>query len=82
MRQEKFVYISSLAAYGPADNQPGKTITEDFIPKPVTEYGRVNWPQERYLKEKTQLPYIIIRPTAVYGPKVKGISQCFSDGNE
>ena len=73
----KFVYISSLAAYGPADHQPGKTITEDSIPKPVTEYGRSKLAAERYLKEKTQLPYIIIRPTAVYGPKDKEFLSVF-----
>lgn len=74
---KKFVYISSLAAFGPADHLPNKTITEDSVPKPVTEYGRSKLAAEQYLKEKTQLPYIIIRPTAVYGPKDKEFLSVF-----
>ena len=67
----KFVFISSLAAYGPADDLIDHIVTEDSTPKPVTAYGKSKLEAETYLKSRTSLPYVIIRPTAVYGPKDK-----------
>jgi nucleoside-diphosphate-sugar epimerase len=66
---KKFVYISSLAAYGPADNQPNNMVGQDSIPQPVTNYGESKLAGENIIKKYTSLPYHIIRPTAVYGPR-------------
>lgn len=68
----KFVFISSLAALGPL-NTPDATITEEIAPAPVTAYGRSKLLAERNLQELTKLPLIILRPTAVYGPREKDI---------
>lgn len=68
---KKFVFISSLAAFGPADDLPNHMVTEDTIPNPVTAYGKSKLEAETFLKSRINLPYIIIRPTAVYGPKDK-----------
>ena len=67
----KFVFISSLAALGPsADGQPVK---EDAIPRPLTWYGKSKLLAENYLREISNLPFIVLRPTAVYGPREKDL---------
>ncbi len=67
----KFVFMSSLAAYGPADQQQEDEVREDLVPHPVTTYGRSKLAAERHLKEQENFPYLIFRPTAVYGPREK-----------
>lgn len=66
---KKFVFVSSLAAYGPADNQPSDIVNHHSQPSPVTTYGESKLAGEKILKSYTDLPYHIIRPTAVYGPR-------------
>jgi nucleoside-diphosphate-sugar epimerase len=71
---KKFVFISSLAALGPA--LPGQAvITESQLPKPVTTYGRSKMIAESHLRvfEMAGLPLVVLRPTAVYGPRDKDI---------
>lgn len=63
----KFVFISSLAAVGPSLN--GNPITEHDPAKPVTPYGKSKLLAELYLSTLYALPVIILRPTAVYGPR-------------
>ena len=69
----KFTFISSLAAYGPAEYTSAGLVTEDSEPHPVTNYGRSKLQAERYLKSKGEINYSIIRPTAVYGPREKDL---------
>ncbi len=69
----KFIYISSLAAFGPA--KKNKLISENSIPKPITEYGKSKLAAEQYIIKKSKIPYIIFRPTAVYGPGDKDFLQ-------
>lgn len=66
---KKVIYTSSLAAYGPADLQAGDRVELDSPPHPVTNYGRSKLAGETYLMEQADVPYLIIRPTAVYGPR-------------
>jgi nucleoside-diphosphate-sugar epimerase len=68
---EKFVYMSSLAAYGPGATQDPIRCTDE--PKPVTSYGKSKLESENYLRSLKDFPYIIVRPTAVYGPRDKDI---------
>jgi len=65
----KFVFMSSLASYGPADLQPDDLVLDRHSPQPITTYGRSKRAAEDYLFSKPSFPYIIFRPTAVYGPK-------------
>jgi nucleoside-diphosphate-sugar epimerase len=66
---EKFVMISSLAAFGPADNKEEDLVTRQSQPQPVTVYGRSKLRGEQLLRQHEGFPYSIIRPTAVYGPR-------------
>ena len=68
---KKFVFISSLAATGPLSTEDGK-ITEATVPKPVTDYGRSKLLAESYLAD-VGIPFIVLRPTAVYGPRDKNM---------
>ena len=70
---KKFLFISSLAAVGPGDNKSPNPIHLNSTPKPVTSYGKSKLEAEKYIVEKGEIPYIIIRPTAVYGPGEKDI---------
>ncbi|WP_345955614.1 NAD-dependent epimerase/dehydratase family protein [Mucilaginibacter sp. PAMB04168] len=71
-RIKKFVFISSLAAMGPIATVEG-IITEQNEQLPVTAYGHSKRRAEEELKKFTSLNYVILRPTAVYGPRDKDI---------
>lgn len=70
---EKFVFVSSLAALGPIAYDDPQYIKADHSAVPVTAYGKSKLLGERYLKEIPGLPLVIVRPTAVYGPREKDI---------
>ena len=71
----KFVYISSLSIFGAIrEQQPYEEIRESDNPQPNTEYGKSKLEAERWLKNgletsSTGFPYVILRPTGVYGPR-------------
>lgn len=68
---EKFIYISSLAAYGPGDENTLKPIKDSDTPKPISLYGESKLKAEKYIKSLDDFPYLIFRPTGVYGPREK-----------
>ncbi|MGN7888627.1 NAD-dependent epimerase/dehydratase family protein [Dyadobacter sp. 22481] len=74
---KRFVFLSSLAALGPAVYNAAQPITEETLPVPVTDYGRSKLLAEQYLKTVIGLPLSIIRPTAVYGPGEKDLFVLF-----
>ncbi len=66
---KKFVYLSSLSIFGAIrEQQPYEEIRETDTPQPNTAYGRSKLEAEQWL-EKQSLPYVILRPTGVYGPR-------------
>lgn len=68
----RFVFISSLSIMGAIrEQQPYKEITERDIPQPNTAYGESKLAAEKYLSTLTanSFPYVILRPTGVYGPR-------------
>lgn len=67
----KFIYVSSIAAVGPGSSISFKKISEDDIPHPVTHYGKSKLYAENHIRSKEDLPWIIVRPTAVYGEHEK-----------
>lgn len=80
---QKIIFVSSLAALGPL-TKTGELINENTLPAPVTAYGKSKLSAEQHL-EKTGLPVIILRPTAVYGSRDKDIFiilKTFSKGFE
>jgi nucleoside-diphosphate-sugar epimerase len=78
---EKFIFVSSLAAIGPVDNLSA-VIGTNQSPKPVTSYGISKLNAELSLSKLTKLPLIVIRPTAVYGPREKDIFILFESLNK
>lgn len=69
---EKFVYVSSLSVLGPVrEDRPYMEITDKDMPQPNTAYGKSKLESERYLESLDGFPYIILRPTGVYGPREK-----------
>lgn len=67
----KFVYISSLAAYGPGNENTMLPIKDTDTPSPVSLYGKSKLKAEKYIKSQSNIPYVILRPTGVYGPREK-----------
>ena len=69
----RFVYMSSLSIFGAIrEQQPYMEIKEDDFPKPNTAYGRSKLAAERFLDSiGNDFPYIVLRPTGVYGPREK-----------
>ena len=73
MPLKRFVFISSLSIFGAIkEQQPYEEIKEADTPQPNTEYGRSKLAAEQYLESVgSRVPYIILRPTGVYGPREK-----------
>ncbi len=69
----KFVYLSSLSVFGAIrEQQPYSPITDADTPQPNTHYGKSKLLAEQFLDTvKERLPFIILRPTGVYGPREK-----------
>lgn len=65
---EKFLYMSSLSAVGPKDEKHYSAYTEQLIPTPNTKYGASKLKAEMELT-MSGMPYIIFRPTGIYGPR-------------
>ena len=73
MSLKRFVFVSSLSIFGAIkEQQPYDEIRETDTPRPNTEYGRSKLAAEKYLESLgSRVPYIILRPTGVYGPREK-----------
>jgi dihydroflavonol-4-reductase len=75
-RLQKFIYVSSQAAAGPSRN--GSNKRELDLCEPVSFYGRSKrMGEESVLAHAHELPAIILRPSAVYGPRDKDIFALF-----
>jgi len=65
----RFVYLSSLSAFGPAsdiDHLP----SEEDPPHPVSHYGRSKLKgEEAVMRYSSDIPVCILRPSVVYGPR-------------
>jgi len=67
---KRFVYISSLSIMGAIrEQQPYQDIREDDEAMPNTAYGKSKLDAEQWLDTVKDLPYVILRPTGVYGPR-------------
>lgn len=68
---KRFVFLSSLSVFGAVcERQPYRDINENDVPRPNTAYGRSKLEAEQYLESiGNDFPYIILRPTGVYGPR-------------
>jgi len=86
----RFVFVSSMAAAGPTE--PGRPLRGDEPARPVTAYGRSKLAAEEVVR-RSRLPWTIVRPPAVYGPRDRallpvfklarrGIGAVFGDGEQ
>ena len=80
MVPRRFVFVSSLSIFGAIREKPVRKATSDNpwvyapigkgdIPQPNTAYGESKWKAEQFLQTLTDFPYVILRPTGVYGPR-------------
>ena len=69
MPLRRFVYISSLSIMGAIrEEQPYQEIRESDEAQPNTAYGLSKLKAEQWLDTQS-IPYVILRPTGVYGPR-------------
>lgn len=68
MLPQKFLYMSSLSALGDADYLGYEPITAATPARPNTRYGLSKIKAETWLETNPAIPWIIFRPTGVYGP--------------
>lgn len=64
-----FIFISTLGAIGAGDEVNYTPLQNDCTPTPNTAYGKSKLKAENYLKRLPGFPYVILRPTGVYGPR-------------
>ena len=64
----RFLYMSSLSALGPGDEKGYAKMNGSMIPNPNTRYGTSKIKAETLLDISSWLPWIVFRPTGVYGP--------------
>ena len=75
-RLKKFIYLSSQAAAGPC-RSGGKKKESDPC-EPVSPYGKSKLLGEQLaLSHSHEIPLLILRPCAVYGPRDKGFYALF-----
>ena len=70
----RFVFVSSLSVFGAVrEEQPYKPILLSDEARPNTAYGESKWASEEFLRTLPvdRFPYVILRPTGVYGPREK-----------
>ncbi len=70
---KKFIFISSQAAMGPSASEQPRKLTDKEAP--VSDYGISKLAAEDEIKKlfKNKIPYTILRPASVYGPRDKDI---------
>ena len=89
-KASRFVYVSSMAAGGPA--QAGHPLTGREPARPVTAYGRSKLAGEAAVAA-ANVPWVVVRPPTVYGPRDRevlkvfrmarlGIAPVFGDGTQ
>src|SRR5581483_5053988 len=75
-RPKRLIYVSSLAAAGPA--MDGVPVRVRDAPRPITAYGRSKlMGEEVCLAAASEMEVVILRPPAVYGPGDRDLFRCF-----
>lgn len=67
-KPQKFLLMSSLSSYGPVNEYSFRPIRLDDEQQPDSVYGKSKLQAELFVKAQTYFPYVILRPTGVYGP--------------
>lgn len=69
VKLSKFLFMSSMGAVGPGNAFTGAPLMITDEPNPISEYGRSKWLAETYIRSLIDFPWVILRPTGVYGPR-------------
>ena len=64
----KFLLMSSLSSFGQGDEEGFSPIRLTDPQRPNTVYGKSKLEAENYVRRQQAFPYVILRPTGVYGP--------------
>lgn len=64
----KFLLMSSLSSYGVGDEKTFRPIHASDPQQPATLYGKSKQLAEEYVCNQSEIPYVILCPTGVYGP--------------
>jgi nucleoside-diphosphate-sugar epimerase len=67
-RPAKFLLMSSLGTFGAGNKKTLDPIRLDDPQNPDTVYGKSKLSGEQYVCGQDHFPYVILRPTGVYGP--------------
>ena len=67
-KPEKFLLMSSLSSFGPINDFSSRPIRPDDEQLPDSIYGKSKLEAELFVKAQIYFPYVILRPTGVYGP--------------
>lgn len=70
-KPRKFMLMSSLSSYGKGDEQSFAPIRLEDPQLPDSDYGKSKLEAECLLRHQPHFPYVILRPTGVYGPGEK-----------
>ena len=65
----RFVFVSSLSIFGAIREEDYTPIRDTDTPQPNTSYGKSKWEAEQWLRTQKDVPWVILRPTGVYGPR-------------
>lgn len=69
---KRLIFISSLSVLGAVrQHKPYTEIRDTDVPRPNTAYAKSKLAAEKWLAENAKVPYTILRPTGVYGPREK-----------
>lgn len=72
----RFVLVSSVGATGPAP--PGEALSEEHAPGQRTDYGRSKAAGEEVAQGyRERMELVILRPTAIYGPRDRELLPVF-----
>ena len=69
MVPHQFIYISTLSVVGPVREKDYSPIEYEDMSMPNTAYGLSKLKAELYIQSIPGFPYVIYRPTGVYGPR-------------
>ena len=64
---KQLIHISSRAVFGPSTT--ADAAHEEDPSQPVSEYGRSKLLAEQEVRQRSEVPYTVLRPSAVYGPR-------------
>lgn len=72
----RYLHLSSLAVSGPSKDSEHPKVEDEPL-HPITAYGRTKKLAEDIVRGMTEVPWTIVRPPAVYGPRDSAILTFF-----